>query len=169
MRTLTRRQALGVAAVVALVVAGLVYLLLTSETRTPEPDPSRVASVVVTCTEIGQFDTISPETVGPTDADIASAPAGYLSDPAQVIGRISQYALPADHHFPRQDVAVRASIFGPSPNMVMPRGTRATPSAPGRTPAIGGLAPPHVHVDVRCLAPTGSAPATAQTRRSSAF
>lgn len=139
MKTLTRRQALGVAAAIALVVAGLVYLLLTSETRTPEPAPSRVASVVVTRTEIGQFDTISRETVGPTDADIASAP-----------------------------VAVHASIFGPSPVMVMPRGARATPSAPGRTPAIGGPAPPHVHVDVRCLAPTGSAPATAHSRRSSA-
>lgn len=146
MRLLTRRQAFGVAAVIAMIVAGLVYLVLTSKVEKPEEaEPQRV-TVVVAAQEIDAFETITAEMLASEEMDAKAAPAGYLSAPEQAVGKIANVHINEGDVFTNRNVGPRTAEKGLT--LVIPEGLRAVTVALDPVSGVGGFVLPNDRVDV---------------------
>lgn len=146
MRLLTRRQAFGVAAVIAMIVAGLVYLVLNSQVRAPEEGAPQKVTVVVASRNIDAFETITGEMIASQEMDQKAAPAGYLSAPEQAIGKIANVQINEGDVFTNRNVGARTAEKGLT--LVIPEGLRAVTVALDAVSGVGGFVLPGDRVDV---------------------
>ena len=143
---LTRQQAFGLAAIVALIVAALVYVFLSRQAAskmTTEPGP---VSVVVTTADIPELTEIKASDVDVKKISAASAPSNALSTPEQAIGQISQVALAKGQTLTSGDVLPRSSL--PGLTFSIPDGMRAVTVALDPISGVAGFVQPGDHVDV---------------------
>jgi pilus assembly protein CpaB len=143
---LTRSQAFAVAAIIALIVAALVYFVLTRQTAPPEPEEPEELTVVTAATDIGPYKTITPEMLSATDMKADAAPRGALTDPSQAIGKISQGALTEGSVLTQGDVGTRSARQGLT--FIIPSGMRAVTVALDPISGVGGFVFPGDRVDV---------------------
>lgn len=146
MRLLTRRQAFGVAAVIALVVAGLVYVVLSQQARVPEPVVPQTTTVVVATQDIPAFTPITGAMVTTKTMNVDAAPVGALGNVQQAIGQLAQSDLVADQTITQADIAPRTASHGLT--FVIPQGLRAVTVALDAISGVGGFVFPGDHVDV---------------------
>lgn len=146
MRLLTRGQAYGLAVVIALVVAGLVYLVLSRQARAPEPVVPQTVSVVVATQDIPALTTITAEMVTTKTMDVGTAPAGALSNVQQVIGQLAQANIVKDQPLTQANIALRTASHGLT--FVIPQGLRAVTVALDAISGVGGFIFPGDRVDV---------------------
>jgi pilus assembly protein CpaB len=146
LRLLTRRQAFGVAAVIAMIVAGLVYLVLTSKVEKPEEAAPQRVTVVVAAQEIDAFDTITSEMLASEEMDAKAAPAGSLSAPEQAIGKIANTRISEGDALTQNNVGPRTAERGLT--LVIPEGLRAVTVALDPVTGVGGFVLPGDRVDV---------------------
>jgi len=146
-RLLTRRQAFGVAAIIALVVAALVYVVLSQQTRVPEqPVVPQTISIVVATQDIPAFTTISAEMVTTQSMNVDAAPSGALENVQQAIGQLAQTQILKDQPVTQVNVAPRTASHGLT--FVIPQGLRAVTVALDAISGVGGFVYPGDHVDV---------------------
>ncbi|MGI5818069.1 MAG: Flp pilus assembly protein CpaB [Armatimonadota bacterium] len=143
---LTRRQAFAVAAIIALVVAGLVYFVLSSETGPPEPPEPQAVSVLVATRDISPFSTITSDMLETREMDARAVPAGALNEPQQAIAKVSQRAIVAGQTITSADVGPRTAQQGLT--FVIPQGMRAVTVALDPISGVGGFVFPGDRVDV---------------------
>ncbi len=146
MRLLTRGQAYGLAAVIALVVAGLVYLVLSQQARAPEPVVPQTVSVVVATQDIPALTTITAEMVTTKTMDVGAAPAGALRNVQQAIGQLAQADIIKDQPITQANIAPRTASHGLT--FVIPQGLRAVTVALDAISGVGGFIFPGDRVDV---------------------
>ena len=143
---LTRQQAFGLAAIVALIVAALVYVFLSRQAAskvTAQPGP---VSVVVTTADIPELTEIKASDVDVKKVPAASAPSNAISTPEQAIGQISQVALAKGQALTSGDVLPRSSL--PGLTFSIPDGMRAVTVALDPISGVAGFVQPGDHVDV---------------------
>lgn len=134
------------AAVIALIVAGLVYVVLNQQTRTPELVAPQTVSVVVATQDIPAFTTITAEMVTTETVNADAAPSGALGNVQQVIGHIAQTAIVKGQPITQDSVAPRTASYGLT--FVIPQGLRAVTVALDDISGVGGFVFPGDHVDV---------------------
>lgn len=145
MRLLSRRQAFGVAAVIAMIVAGLVYLVLNTQTRPPEEKPATV-SVLVATQDIEAYTPVTTEMVTTQEMAANEVPAGYLSRPDEALGQVTRRTVLKGDVFTRQMVGPRTAEGGLT--FVIPEGMRAVTVALDPVSGVGGFVLPGDRVDV---------------------
>jgi len=143
---LSRRQAFGVAAVIAAVVAVLLYVVLSKKVRPPEPTEPTTVAVVVAKSKIPALTPITEGMVEAQQVAREDAPRDALSNVNQAVGRISQYDLTKDQPLTRSDVAPRTAEQGLT--FVIPEGMRAVTVALDPISGVGGFVFPGDRVDV---------------------
>ncbi|MGI5819703.1 MAG: Flp pilus assembly protein CpaB [Armatimonadota bacterium] len=146
MRHLSRNQALGLAAVIALIVSAMVYVLLNSQARPPEQEAPQMVTMVVAEAEIGALQTITSEMVGITEVARPAAPPRHLSRVEDVIGKVSQRSISHGEAITALDVAARSAARGLT--FVIPEGMRAATVALDPVSGVAGFALPGDRVDV---------------------
>lgn len=146
MRLLTRRQAFGVAAIIALVVAGLVYVVLSQQTRAPEPVVPQTVSVAVATQDIPAFSTITAEMVSVQTMNADAVPSGALGSAQQAIGQLAQTEIVKDQPITQANIGPRTASHGLT--FVIPQGLRAVTVALDAISGVGGFVFPGDHVDV---------------------
>ncbi|MGC9320364.1 MAG: Flp pilus assembly protein CpaB [Armatimonadota bacterium] len=145
MRHLTRRQALGLAIIIALIAAGLVYVVLQAKTEPPTELAGEV-TVLVADEDIDAYETITSDMVTTETVDQAAAPAGVLSSPAEAIGRIAGTPIRQGDHITRRMVETRSPEAGLT--FAIEPGMRAVTVALDPVSGVGGFVLPGDHVDV---------------------
>ncbi len=143
---LTRRQAFAVAAVIAVIVAGLVYFVLSQQTRPPEPQQAEKVTVLVAKTQIPQYSTITAEMLGTKQMDTRAAPSGALTQPEQAIGKIAHTAMVEGQTITSGEIGARSARQGLT--FVIPEGMRAVTVALDPISGVGGFVYPGDSVDV---------------------
>lgn len=143
---LTRRQAFAVAAVIALIVAALVYFVLSRETAPPEDVEPQQVSVLVAERDIPAFSTITSEMISSKEMDTRAVPSGALTEPEQAIAKISQNAIIKGQTLTGADVGPRSAQQGLT--FVIPGGMRAVTVALDPISGVGGFVFPGDRVDV---------------------
>jgi len=143
---LTRRQAFTVAAIIGVIVAGLVYVVLKGQTGTPETPEPQTVTVLVAKQDIAQYDAITSEMVGTTEMASQAAPSGALTAPGQAVGKLAQTAIFAEQTLTTADVSERSAAQGLT--FVIPQGMRAVTVALDPISGVGGFVIPHDRVDV---------------------
>ncbi|MGM0492825.1 MAG: Flp pilus assembly protein CpaB [Armatimonadota bacterium] len=143
---LTRRQAFAVAAIIAVIVAGLVYFVLSRETAPEEPTEPQTVSVLVADQDIGPFTTITAEMISVKEMDARAAPSGALNEPGQAIAKVSQTAIIEGQTITGSDVGPRSAQQGLT--FVIPEGLRAVTVALDPISGVGGFVFPGDRVDV---------------------
>jgi len=143
---LSRRQAFGIAAVIALVVAGLVYFVLTQQARRPAPESQEMVTVLVASQDIPSFTPVSAEMVGTKEVAAGEAPRDALTTAEQAIGRIAQAQVRTGDVLTRTLVAPRSADAGLT--FVIPPGMRAVTVALDPISGVGGFVFPNDRVDV---------------------
>lgn len=146
MRLLTRRQAFGVAAVIALIVAGLVYMVLNQQARAPQPVEVENVTVVVAAQRIPAFESITPDMIEVREIARTAAPQGALTAPEQVIGQLAQVPIEKGQPIVRSQIAPRTAAQGLT--FVIPDGMRAVTVALDAISGVGGFVYPGDRVDV---------------------
>ncbi len=146
MRLLTRRQAFGVAAVIALIVAGLVYMVLNQQAAGPPPVAPTTVNVVVATQDIAPYKTITSEMIELREMSSAAAPEGAVTAPGQVVGQIAQVQIASGQPITRGQVTARTAAQGLT--FVIPEGLRAVTVALDAISGVGGFVYPGDHVDV---------------------
>ncbi len=134
------------AAVIGLIVAVLVYVLLTRAVHEPEPEVAEKVTMLVAETDIGEFQTITHEMVSATPVDPAAAPPGYLSEVTEAVGKLAQRRISYGEAITRADVAARSAARGLT--FVIPEGMRAVTVALDSVSGVAGFALPGDRVDV---------------------
>ncbi|MFW5868106.1 MAG: Flp pilus assembly protein CpaB [Armatimonadota bacterium] len=143
---LTRRQAFAVAAIIAVVVAGLVYFVLSRETAPEESIEAQTVNVLVATQDISPFTTITPEMLESNEMDTRAAPAGALNAPEQAIGKVSQSSIIRGQTITSSDVGPRSAQQGLT--FAIPEGLRAVTVALDPISGVGGFVFPGDRVDV---------------------
>jgi len=143
---LTRRQAFTVAAIIGVIVAGLVYFVLRKQTATPEVTEPETVTVLVATQDIAQYDAITSEMVGTTEMNTRAVPSGALTEPGQVVGKLAQVPIFAEQTLTAGDVSERTAAQGLT--FVIPQGMRAVTVALDPISGVGGFVIPHDRVDV---------------------
>lgn len=143
---LTRRQAFLVAAVIAVIVAALVYVVLSKQTGAPEPTEPQMVTVLVAERAIAPFTTITADMLGTREVDSRAAPSGALTEPEQAIGKISQGPIISGQTLTGADVGVRSAEQGLT--FVIEEGMRAVTVALDPISGVGGFVFPGDRVDV---------------------
>jgi len=143
---LNRKQAFGIAGIIAIIAAVLVYVVITSQNRTATTQAPQKTSVVVASTNIPAYTRITPGMVEVKEVAINTAPSNAITQSAQVVGQIAQYAITSGQLLVRGDV-VEA---GPSQGLtfVIPKGRRAVTVALDAISGVGGFVQPGDRVDV---------------------
>ena len=143
---LSKKQAVSIAAVIALVVALLVYVVLSRQAQPVAPvEPTEVA-VVVAKTNIPAMTEITEGMVETKTIPKAQAQPNYLSDPTMALGRVTQFELSAGQPLTRTDVVAASAQQGLT--FVIPEGMRAITVALDPISGVGGFAQPNDRVDV---------------------
>lgn len=134
------------AAVIAMIVAGLVYLVLNAKTRAPEPTQPQTATVLVASTDISAYETIVPDMLGTKQVKVEEAPAGHLSATEQAIGKIARVDINTDQVLTQSNVGPRTAAQGLT--FVIDEGMRAVTVALDPISGVGGFVVPGDRVDV---------------------
>lgn len=143
---LTRRQAFAVAGIIAVIVAGLVYFVLTQQTAPPEPEQMQEQMVLAAATDIPPYTTITAEMLGAKKLKANAVPSGALTNPGQAIGKISQGSIVEGQTLTSADVGPRSASQGLT--FVIPEGMRAVTVALDPISGVGGFVFPGDRVDV---------------------
>ena len=144
---LNRKQAFGIAGIIAAVAFVLVYYLLSSSTRSQQQaEKPQMVGVVMATTNIPAYAKISPGMVEIKSVAASSAPTNALTSPNQAVGRIAQYAIPQGQLLVRGDVVTADATQGLT--FVIPKGRRAVTVALDPISGVGGFVYPGDHVDV---------------------
>jgi len=143
---LSRRQAFRVAAIIAAVVAILLYVVLSKQVGPPEPTEPTTVAVVVAKSNIPALTPITEGMVEVKQVAREGAPHNALSNANQAVGRISQYDLTKDQPLTHSDVAPRTAEQGLT--FVIPEGMRAVTVALDPISGVGGFVFPSDRVDV---------------------
>lgn len=143
---LTRRQAFTIAAVLGLIVAGLVYFVLNQQAATPVVTEPEQVTVVVATQDIPAFTTVTGEMVETREIASAAAPANAISMPADAIGKIAQISLAAGQTLTQASVGPRTAAHGLT--FVIPKDHRAVTVALDPISGVGGFVYPGDRVDV---------------------
>jgi len=143
---LTRRQAFTVAAIIGLIVAGLVYFVLKGQAGAPETPESEMVPVLVAKQDIAQYDTITPAMVEITQMNSRVVPSGVLSTPGAAVGKLALKKIFAEQTLTASDVTERTAQQGLT--FVIPAGMRAVTVALDPISGVGGFVIPHDRVDV---------------------
>jgi len=145
-RLLTRRQAFGVAAVIALIVAGLVYMVLNQQAAGPPPVAPTTIEVVVATQDIPPYKTVTSDMIETREMSSAAAPEGALTAPEQAVGQIAQVQIARGQTLTRGQITARTAAQGLT--FVIPEGLRAVTVALDAISGVGGFVYPGDHVDV---------------------
>lgn len=143
---ISRRQAFAVAAIIAVVVAGLVYFVLSREATPTEPVEPQVVTVVVAARDIAPFTTITPDMLASTELEARAAPSGALNEAHQAIGKVSQSSIVEGQTITGTDVGPRSAQQGLT--FAIPEGMRAVTVALDPISGVGGFVFPGDRVDV---------------------
>lgn len=143
---LTRRQAFAVAAIIALIVAGLVYFVLTQQTAPPETEEAEDVVVLMAAMDIPAYTAVTAEMVGATEMKANAVPSGALTNPGQAIGKISQRQIMKGQTITAGDVGARSAKQGLT--FVIPDGMRGVTVALDPISGVGGFVFPGDRVDV---------------------
>ncbi|MBD3292667.1 MAG: Flp pilus assembly protein CpaB [Armatimonadia bacterium] len=143
---LTRRQAFAVAAIIALIVAGLVYFVLTQQTAPPDTEEVEDVVVLAAAMDIPAYTTVTGEMLGAVEMKSNAVPSGALSSPGDAIGKISQRQIMKGQTITASDVGARSAKQGLT--FVIPNGMRAVTVALDPISGVGGFVFPGDRVDV---------------------
>ncbi len=146
MRLLTRRQAFGVAAVIALIVAGLVYMVLNQQAAGPPPVEPTTVNVVVATQDIAPYRTVTSDMIEVRELSSAAVPEGALTAPEQAVGQITRVQITRGQPITHGQVTARTAAEGLT--FVIPDGLRAVTVALDAISGVGGFVYPGDHVDV---------------------
>ncbi|MGD9496046.1 MAG: Flp pilus assembly protein CpaB [Armatimonadota bacterium] len=134
------------AAVIALVVAGLVYLVLSQQARPTAPTAPQLTTVVVATRTIPAFTTITPDMITVKEMDTGALPAGVLTAPEQAINKLAQMEIKANAPVTRAAVTERTAAQGLT--FVIPKGLRAVTVGLDPISGVAGFVQPGDRVDV---------------------
>lgn len=146
MRHLTRNQALGLAGVIAVIVAAMVYVVLTAQTSTEDEAAEQVLTVVTATSDIAPFQTVTAEMVATEEKPAASVPPRHFSSAGDVVGQIAQRPIATGETIAAGDVAARTAAGGLT--YLIPDGMRAVTVAIDPVSGVAGFALPGDRVDV---------------------
>jgi len=144
---LNRKQAFGIAGIIAAIAFVLVYYLLSSSTRAQkQAEQPQMVGVVMASTNIPAYAKVTPGMVEIKSVATTTAPTNALIRPDQAIGRIAQYSIPQGQLLVRGDVVLADATQGLT--FVIPKGQRAVTVALDPISGVGGFVYPGDHVDV---------------------
>lgn len=143
---LNRRQAFGLAGIIALVVAVLVYYALTKSITPQQVQQPQIVPVVVALTNIPSNTTITPGMVEVKQVPAATAPSNALTTTGEAVGRVAQYTIAAGQLLVRGDVVEGGRAQGLT--FVIPKGKRAVTVALDPISGVGGFVVPGDRVDI---------------------
>jgi pilus assembly protein CpaB len=143
---LNRKQAFGIAAIIAGIAFVLVYYLLSSSTRSEQEQKPQMVGVVMATTNIPPYAKITPGMVDIKSVAATTAPTNALTSPNEVVGRIAQYAISQGQLLVRGDVVTADATQGLT--FVIPKGRRAVTVALDPISGVGGFVYPGDRVDV---------------------
>ncbi len=143
---LSRRQAFGIAAVIALIVAVLLFVVLNKRVNPPKPVEAQTASAVVAKTHIPAYTELTAGMVEVKELPKSQVPSGALSDPVEAVGQLAQFELQAGQTLTRRDVMPAGARQGLT--FVIGDGMRAVTVALDPISGVGGFAQPTDRVDV---------------------
>ena len=142
----TRRQAFAIAAIIGVVVAGLVYYVLSRQTVEPVVTEPEQVTIVVAARDIPAFTTVTPEMLESREMAAVAAPPNVLSSPEQAIGQVSKMHISTGQTLTRATVGPRTAAAGLT--FVIPRDHRAVTVALDPISGVGGFVYPGDRVDV---------------------
>jgi pilus assembly protein CpaB len=143
---LTRTQAFAVAAIIALIVAGLVYFVLSQQAGTPEVAEPENITVIVAARDIAAYETITADALSTSEMNTQAAPAGVITDPQSAIGLVAQMPISAGTAITSAHVGPRTAAQGLT--FIIPQGMRAVTVALDPISGVGGFVYPGDRVDV---------------------
>lgn len=143
---LNRKQAFGIAGIIAIGVAVLVYYLLSSSTTSQQAEQPQMVGVIIATTNIPAFEKITPGMVEIKSVAVTTAPTNALASADQAIGQLAQYAISEGQVLVRDDVVVADAAQGLT--FVIPEGHRAVTVALDPISGVGGFVYPGDHVDI---------------------
>ena len=150
-----------VAAVIAMVVAVLVYVVLNRQAPRPEPTEAANVTIVVAKSKIPAYTEISEGMLETKTIPRDQAPAQALDDPKQAIGRLSQFAVAQGEPLTRGDVVTPGAEHGLT--FRIPEGMRAVTVALDPITGVGGFIQPGDRVDVLACFDADREPVTTKT------
>lgn len=158
---LTRKQAIGVAAVIALVVAVLVYVVLNRQARTPPVTQPAMVAVVVMKNAVPAHEEVKGGDVEIKQVPREQAPPDALRLPAEAVGSIARTELAAGSILKRSEVTSRSAMSGLT--YVIPLGMRAVTVALDPISGVGGFVFAGDRVDVLATFNAGREPTLTKT------
>ena len=141
-----RKQAFGIAAIIAGIAAVLVYYLLSSSSRSQQAEQPQLVGVMMATTNIPPYAKITPGMVEIKNVAITTAPSNALLTADQAVGKIAQYAISKGQLLVRGDVVTADATQGLT--FVIPKGRRAVTVALDPISGVGGFVYPGDHVDI---------------------
>lgn len=158
---LTRRQAIGVAAAIALVVAVLVYVVLNRQARKPPVTEPAMVGVVVMKSSVPAHEEINQAEIELKQFPREQVPSDALRLPAEAVGSIARTELAAGSILKRSDVSPRSAMRGLT--FVIPEGMRAVTVALDPISGVGGFVFPGDRVDILATFNAGREPTLTKT------
>lgn len=143
---LSRKQAFGVAAVIALIVAVLLFVVLSRRVSPPSAPEPQTVTVVVARANIPAYTELDAGMLEIKKLPKGQAPFGALSDPVEAIGQLAQFELEAGQTLTHRDVIPAGARQGLT--FVIGEGMRAVTVALDPISGVGGFAQPTDRVDV---------------------
>lgn len=143
---LNRKQAFGIAAIIAGIAFVLVYYLLSTSTKSKQEEEPQMVGVVMATTNIPPYAKITPGMVNVKSVAATTAPTNALTSPNEAVGRIAQYAISQGQLLVRGDVVTADATQGLT--FVIPKGRRAVTVALDPISGVGGFVYPGDRVDV---------------------
>ncbi len=143
---LNRKQAFGLAGIIAVGVAVLVYYLLSSSAKTEQLEKPQVVGVVMAATNIPAYTNITSGMIEIKSVAVSAAPSNALTSVDQAVGQLTQYAIPKGQLLVRNDVVTADATQGLT--FVIPKGRRAVTVALDPISGVGGFVYPGDHVDI---------------------
>ena len=150
---LTRKQAFGIAGIIAVGVAVLVYYLLSSSAKTEQLEKPQTVGVVMATTNIPAYTKITSGMIELKNVAVSAAPSNALTTVAQAVGQLTQYAIPKGQLLVRGDVVTADATQGLT--FVIPKGRRAVTVALDPISGVGGFVYPGDRVDIGILGECG--------------
>jgi pilus assembly protein CpaB len=158
---LTRKQAIGVAAAIALVVAVLVYVVLNRQAHKPAVTQPAMVAVVVMKNVVPAHEEVKGGDVEIKQVPREQAPPDALRLPAEAVGSIARTELAAGSVLKRSDVTSRSAMSGLT--YVIPPGMRAVTVALDPISGVGGFVFAGDRVDLLATFNAGREPTLTKT------
>lgn len=155
---LDRKQAFGIAGVLALVVAALIYFALSSATKKASVEPPKVTAIVA-AENIPALSKITEEMLDTKIVRASAAPSNALTSPSQAIGRRAQFTIPKGQLVITTDIIAQGG-GAQGLTFVIPKGKRAVTVQLDAISGVGGFVQPGDHVDVMATIESTSFTAT---------